>query len=104
MVEAGYHQEVHLREYLDILQSGGHRAQPVPLQARDARPAPPCPEYGNAGVRMLAGVLEVSLVHRVRDDRAHRKVVLALSVQGKSMLSLTEDPSPRSLGIEPTLA
>ena len=58
MVEAGHHQEVHLREYLDILQSGGHRAQPVPLQARDARLAPPCPEYGNAGVRMLAGVLE----------------------------------------------
>ena len=41
MVEAGYHQEVHLREYLDILQSGGHRAQPSPMAvAREARPAP----------------------------------------------------------------
>ena len=42
------------------------------------------------------------LVHLVRDAHAHRKVMLALSVQGKSMLSLTEDPSPRSLGIVPT--
>ena len=65
---------------------------------------PVAPKKGNAGVRMLAGVLEVSLVHHFRDYRAHRKVVLALSVQGKSMLSLTEDPSPRSLGIVPTLA
>ena len=45
MVEAGYHQEVHLREYLDVLQSGGHRAQPSPTAvAREARPAPRCPE------------------------------------------------------------
>ena len=45
MVEAGHHQEVHLREYLDILQSGGHRAQPSPTAvAREARPAPRCPE------------------------------------------------------------
>ena len=65
---------------------------------------PVAPKKGNAGVRMLAGGLEVSLVHLVRDAHAHRKVVLALSVQGKSMLSLTEDPSPRSLGIVPTLA
>ena len=63
---------------------------------------PVAPKKGNAGVRMLAGSLEVSLVHLVRDAHAHRKVVLALSVQGKSMLSLTEDPSPRSLGIVPT--
>ena len=48
--------------------------------------------------KILAG----SLAHRVHDFQAHRKVMLALSVQRKSMLSLTEDPSPRSLGTVPT--
>ena len=55
-------------------------------------------------MQVLADIRMVLVFHHVRDNRALREVVLALSVQGKSTLSPKEDPSPRSLGTVPTLA